>query len=170
MENSEALDLIAELALGLAGFSGVVVALGSSPASWMKVDRLRLAALLAASLGALFLALGAIFFINLGIGLDQSYRISSALMAIHGAAILLTIVPKAWRITRNTTGLTSTYSVAVFIPAVVLLSANTVIQAASVMPDQNSNRFGIFLGGLVALLLIGTVQFVRLLFVRRDDR
>jgi len=169
MEHAEALYVIAELALGLAGFSGVVVALGTSPGSWPVADRLRLAGLLAVSLGALFIALVALLLDNLNVGSDTSWRISSALMSLHGLAILLTIIPKAWRITRDTAGLTSPYSLFVFIPMVVLSSANSIIQAANTIVHQSGNRFGVLFGGLIALLLFGGVLFVRLLFIRRDD-
>jgi len=168
MNQFDAMTIVAELALGIAGFSGVVVALGSRPGIWPRVDRLRLATLLATGLGALFLVLFAMMLILLEVDHDLVWRISSALMALHGLAMMITIVPGAWSITRNTTGMKSPYSVAVFIPTVVLGAANILVQSMNAVGILSVDRFGIFFAGLVILLLNSGTQFVRLLFVARD--
>ena len=54
---SETLSTIAELALGLAGFTGVLVVLGRQPGRFSPAEGFRLAVLLVASLSALFLSL-----------------------------------------------------------------------------------------------------------------
>jgi hypothetical protein len=168
MDKFDALILVAELALGISGFSGVVVALGTSLGNWPEVDRLRLAALLAAGVGALFLVLIALLLIMLGIDADRVWRISSILMSVHGIGVMFTIVPRAWAITRTTTGMKSPYSVAVFIPIVITLCINIIVQLMNATGILNGDPFGIFFAGLVILLLISGAQFLRLLFVRRD--
>jgi hypothetical protein len=168
MDQYDALILVAELALGISGFSGVVVALGTSLGDWPEVDRLRLAALLAAGIGALFLVLIALLLIMLDVDGDRVWRISSILMSAHGLGVMFTIVPRAWAITRDTSGMKSPYSVAVFIPVVFMLCINIVVQLVNATGILNRDPFGIFFAGLVILLLISGVQFLRLLFVKRD--
>lgn len=167
MDHFDALVIIAELALGIAGFSGVVVALGARPGVWPKVDRLRLATLLASSLGALFLALIALMLLMLKVGDGLVWKISSLLMALLLFVMLITIVPGAWSITRNTTGITSPYSVAVFIPTVVVAAGTVLVQLSSTAGLISIDAFGVLFGGLVILLIISGTQFVRLLFMVR---
>jgi hypothetical protein len=53
----EALSLIAEVAVFLAGFGGVAVVLGRGPGRWSPGDALRIRLLFTAALGALFASL-----------------------------------------------------------------------------------------------------------------
>lgn len=168
MDPFDALMLVGELSLGIAGFSGVVVALGKRPTAWARVDRIRLATLLAASLGAMFYVLLALL---LTIFIDDRqvvWRVSSLFVAVHLLAMLVAFVPAAWSITRETTGLTSPYSIAVFIPIVVLSIAMLIVQVLSAAKLLPLDPFGAFFAGLVALLLISGTQFVRLLFAGRE--
>ncbi len=151
MDQFDAMTVIAELALGIAGFSGVVVALGSRPGKWPRVDRLRLATLLATGLGALSLVLFAMMLIMLEVDIDLVWRISSFLMALHVLVIMFTIVPGAWSITRDTTGMKSQYSVIVFIPTVILGVVNILAQSVNAVGIFSIDRFGIFFAGLVIL-------------------
>lgn len=167
MEQIDALVYIAELALGIAGFSGVVVALGTRPGVWPMVDRLRLATLLVSGLGALFLVLIAMMLLMLNIGDTFVWRISSCLMALLLLVMLTTIVPRAWSITRETTGMKSAYSVAVFIPSVIVGVVTALFQSANAIGSFENDAFGILFGGLVVLLIVSGTQFVRLLFMVR---
>jgi hypothetical protein len=61
MDPSEVLMLIVEASLGLAGFAGVVTAVGQrSVAGLVELQRLNLVNLLAIAFGALFMSLGAL--------------------------------------------------------------------------------------------------------------
>lgn len=167
MNPYDALIIVAELALGIAGFSGVVVALGARPGIWPRVDRLRLAALLSFSLGALLIVLIALTLLALNFGDQTVWRLSSLFMTILFAAILLSIVPGAWSITRHTTGLKSSYSMAVFIPSVLATAVSVVVQIMNVFGLFTEQAFGAMFSGLAVALTISGVNFVRLLFVAR---
>lgn len=167
MDPFDALVLIAELSLGIAGFSGVVVALGSLPGSWPRVDRLRLAALLTTSLGAMFIALFSLLLVMLDIDVGVVWRISSLVLALLLTVVMIAIVPGAWSITRETAGLTSPYAIGVFIPTVVLVIATALAGLANAAGMFGADAFGVYFGGLVVLLLISGIQFVRLFFVAR---
>ncbi|HSN72949.1 MAG TPA: hypothetical protein VLT59_15640, partial [Steroidobacteraceae bacterium] len=57
MDSTELLTAIAEIALGLAGFSGVMTAFMQRPGRLTGIETYRIGVLLGASLGAMFLAL-----------------------------------------------------------------------------------------------------------------
>ena len=57
MEAASTLEVLAEIAIAIAGFSGVVAALTIHTAQWSELDKIRLRALLQASLGTAFFSL-----------------------------------------------------------------------------------------------------------------
>jgi hypothetical protein len=57
LEAADTLLTLAEVSLGLAGFAGIVVVFGRGPGALPPADSLRLAALVGASFGTLFLSL-----------------------------------------------------------------------------------------------------------------
>ena len=95
MELTELLIGIAEIAIAMAGFTGVVVAFGSrSQGTWHPGDRLRLAFLLEASRTAAGFALGALLLYTMLGDVSSTWRLSSAAWVL-GTAISL------WRSHRN---------------------------------------------------------------------
>ena len=54
-----------------------------------------------------------------------------------------------------------------FIPTVVLVIATTLAELANAAGVFGTDAFGVYFGGLVVLLLISGIQFVRLFFVSR---
>jgi hypothetical protein len=169
MNHFDALFIISELALGIAGFSGVVVALGARPGVWPRVDRLRLATLLASSLGALVVALITLMLLMLNASEALIWSISSLLVALLLFVLLFVFVRGAGSIPRHTTGMMSPYSIAVFIPTVVVAALTAVVQLSSAVGLISIDAFGVLFGGLVILLVISCTQFVRLLFMVRRE-
>ena len=167
MNQFDALVVVAELALGVAGFSGVVMALGARPSEWLKADKLRLATLLGTSLGAMFLALLAIALAKLGLEIERVWRISSLVFAVHLTILASRIVPGGWEVTRSDGGITAPYTIAVFIPTVVVTVLTIIVMFANAFALMRFDAFGVFFSGLCILLLISGTQFVRLLFVTR---
>ena len=83
MDIVEQLIGVSEIAIALAGFTGVVVAFGSrSSGAWHPGDRLRLTFLLEASLTAIGFALLALLLINSPIPESIAWTVSSALWAV----------------------------------------------------------------------------------------
>jgi len=79
----DAFEILAEVALGIAGFGSIAIVLGRDEAGWLPSDLFRTSALFLSSLGALLLAL-------LTIGLDASglpeqtvWRGASAALIVH---------------------------------------------------------------------------------------
>lgn len=167
MDPYDALVIIAELALGIAGFSGVVVALGAGPGAWPRADRLRLATLLASALGTVFIALIGLTLTTLRFDLTFAWRVSGLLVALLLLVMLVTLVPGALSIIRTTAGMTSPYNMGVFIPTILVAVATILVEVANAAGMLPLDSFGVLFGGLVVLLLISAIQFVRLIFVAR---
>jgi hypothetical protein len=161
----ETLALVAELALGLAGFTGVLVVLGRQPGRFSAGEAFRLAILLVGSLSALFLSLAPLVLHDLGVAGPALWRTASGFMAVTllGSAVLLAGPTRRFRAGRHEAYspwvLTSVASGAVLVFFLQLLNGLGVAWP----PNP-----GVFTLGLVFFLASAAVQFVRILFVRSD--
>ena len=89
MELTELLIGIAEIAIAMAGFTGVVVAVGSrSQGAWHPGDRLRLVFLLEASLTAAGFALSALLLYTIWGDTAETWRLLSAVWVVATALSL----------------------------------------------------------------------------------
>jgi hypothetical protein len=87
--DSDLLQTIAEIAITLAGFTGVVAFLGQrARGEWRTVDLFRFNQLLAGSLAALLLSFAPILLFKLGVPEPLAWRASSGLVALYLAAAL----------------------------------------------------------------------------------
>ena len=163
MSEAETLTAIAELALGLAGFSAIVIALGERSGR-TSVDRLAVIFLLSASFVTLFLALTPLVLVALGLSESSSFRASSAVMVIVAIVWLVALVPPGFRENVLQPMKQSVFTVIVLGLAV----ANIVLQGVSAARLIGVDPFGIYLVGLFAYLLGAAATFFRiLLFVTR---
>jgi hypothetical protein len=85
----ESLLTIAQLALGLAGFSGVILVFSGSPDAMHPMDRLRMRMLLSMSLGAMILCVLPFGIELLGIEGDTLWRICSGALVVTLAPIAI---------------------------------------------------------------------------------
>jgi hypothetical protein len=87
--DSDLLQTIAEIAITLAGFAGVVAFLGQrARGDWRTVDLFRFNQLLAGSLAALLLSFAPILLFKLGVPEPLAWRASSGLLALYLAVSL----------------------------------------------------------------------------------
>jgi hypothetical protein len=163
MSEAETLTAVAELALGLAGFSAIVIALGERSGR-ISVDRLAVIFLLTASFVTLFLALIPLVLVALGLGESSSFRVSSAAMVIVAIVWLVALVPAGFR-----ENVLEPMKESVFTPiALGLAVANIVLQGVSAAGLIGADPFGIYPLGLFVYLLGAASTFFRiLLFVTR---
>jgi hypothetical protein len=78
MDASEALATAAQVAVAIAGFTGVVVAFGTVPIhEWSDAQRFRLKMLIATSVFPLFWSLMALFLLTTGLGAGTVWTVSS---------------------------------------------------------------------------------------------
>jgi hypothetical protein len=165
----DALLTVAEVALGLAGFSGVVAVFGRPGGGWADADRFRLTVLLNTSISALLLALVGVGLALAGLGNDALAGVSSGLMLATGIVSWAVLRPQQKRFReqyRDAPGMrTDRYRVLVFGGSAI----NLVAQLVNLLGFPFGRHFSVFFFGLVWLLFMGLLQFVRVLFIRPPD-
>lgn len=154
MQSSDILQTIAEVAVALTGFSGVVVVLGSRGAgSWSKEDLLQLRTLVEPSLLALF---GSFLpgTVQLAVPSEPfAWRISTGALGLLGVAALVAFVRRS-RIAGTTFGQRVLTVVSIIgLGALFLASAGVVSQYELV-----------FVLGLILALIVAAYNFLLLLF------
>ena len=162
MEGAEILATVAQIAVTLAGFTGIVVVLGDPGARLVPIQTYRVAILLVLSLGAMTLALIPSALFLAGLRGASVWRPASALLAAFSALLLLVFIPLTVRFRRHFPE--------IFNPKILLSLAaghalNLVVQAAVAAGAFERERAGLYVLGLLWLLLHGAYQFVRILFI-----
>jgi hypothetical protein len=164
-DQHEALLAIAQIALGLAGFGGVFVAMSQSGNRVRDIaDTYRLVLLLTVSLSTLFLSLLPVALERLGITGDLLWRTSNALFFVMLGALLVFF--HRWRTRHRDVireGEAPVVAVVVWGLSGVMVVAELLGAAALVGPPE-----GIFLLGLVFLVAFGSFLFARMLFLWRS--
>ena len=163
IEAARGLAAIAQIGLGFTGFIAVVVTLSGDPRTWARIDRLRVASMLADSLATMFFALLPFALVHVGAAPETTFRIASALLASFLTTSAIVIVSRRERrdvvphgvVTRRIVVLTT--SLRTLVIAFQVANAAGIFGAASI---------GVFLFGLMWLLAECGFLLVRLLFVR----
>jgi hypothetical protein len=160
-----ALLTFAQVAIGLAGFSAILVALSGKPHQWTPVDAFRIRNILAFSFQSVFLSL--VPFVLAFFSLPQStvWRVSLLILAIATLGGVLLVVSGVYRLSPperavlNAVVVSTVIAILCFMAAVELLAAFGIVHRAS----------GVFFLGLVVLLGISTALVARFLFARPAD-
>lgn len=163
LQGGEALSTIAEVGLGLAGFTGILVALGRSRAAFSRPEILRLLLLLVSSLGAVFLALLPFALHESGVVGVACWRLSSIVLV---AFTSIALVYLGYQIQRHRAEFGELFSSAVFVIVATGSVAIVVLQLGNVVGLWAPPRSGPYVFGLLWLLFIASLQFARILFVR----
>jgi hypothetical protein len=164
LQGGEALSTIAEVGLGLAGFTGILVALGRSGATFSRPEVLRLLLLLVSSFGAVFLALFPFALHESGVSGVACWRLSSAVLA---AFTSISLAYLGYQIQRHRGEFGELFSRVVFVSVATGSLVIVVLQLGNVVGLGAPPRSGPYLFGLLWLLFIASLQFARILFVRR---
>jgi hypothetical protein len=162
---ASALLTLAQVAIGLAGFSAILVALSGKPDQWTPVDAFRIRNILAFTFQSVFLSL--IPFVLTFFSLPEStvWKVSLLILAIATLGNVLLVLSGVYRLSRSERavlklGVVSTVMAALFsMAAVELLAAFGIVRPAS----------GVFFLGLIVLLGISTMLVARFLFARPAD-
>ena len=157
MDVVEILIGITEIAVALAGFTGVVVAFGSrSQGSWHPGDRLRLTFLLEASLTAGAFALLGLLLSSAGFEIAYSWAICSVGWSVYMLVSLLTS-RSALKDNQSSHGdvdrIANRITATLFLLMIALQGSNAVLW----------NEFAPFLAALILNLAGAAMQFTRLI-------
>jgi hypothetical protein len=162
VDASEVLSTIAQIALGLAGFSAVLIALSGEPRRWTPIDAFRITGMLAYSFGALFLSLIPLVLGSFSLPEPTIWRVASGLTGIFllgGSALAL----------RRFRRLTTPHQVALGSRAAYanqgVLSFIGLLEVAAAVCLIGPSA-GFFILGLVVLLGFAAYIVARFLFAR----
>lgn len=161
MEPGDSLLTIAEISLGLAGFTAVVAAF-TRPEGLAPADRWRFVVLFSIALQVLFLSFIPIGLESSGFSEATTWRASSGVFAVAWAVtgvLILRSVPDRWTMDPAPT---VAGALPVFIPA----AANFLIQVCNAIGWPVAPSFVSYLAGLLILLYIGAVFFAFLVLYR----
>jgi hypothetical protein len=160
VNGAEILTTIAQLSMGVTGFSGIAIAFNRQPGRLEDVEAYRVLILFANSLGATFLSLLPFAFFYLGWNDATIWRTSNGLCSLFGITFLATYLPptrKYWRECRELFSLPQLC----FVVSGHLI--NALIGALGFLPGR---ALSVFLIGLLWLLFHSVFQFGRILFVQ----
>jgi hypothetical protein len=166
MSADDALGLLAEIAVAIAGFSSIVVVFGGrSEGRWSRADRARLSLLVGGSLAVLFFALfpSAIRFLHGGESI--TWGASSGLFATFLIAYNVWANRRMRGLFAFEPGALNPY---VAISMLLLLAVALVLQVLNLVGPFHLES-GPYVVGLVLLLMVSATQFVRLVFTSIDS-
>lgn len=156
------LQTIAEISIGLAGFSGLIVAFRKSPGPLTDVQKFRLRILFANAFGAMFLSLLPDLLMSFGVPGSRIWFDSSA--ALLGCSVIFI----AWFVVAG-------HRIAKIAPEIFnwiifysMTSGHIIVvmlQGAVMIGFIQGRAPGAFTVGLIWYLVHATFQFVRMLFI-----
>jgi hypothetical protein len=165
VERSEVLLAIAQVALGLAGFGGVFVALRREEQGTREpANAYRLVLLQSSALSTLLLSLLPLGFESVGIPEAAIWALSSGLMAVLIGTVSLVAVRMRRRYREEIrAGEEPRVATLTWMLAVLTVAA----QLANAFGLFGARAFGAFLCGLIFLVAFGSYLFARMLFLWR---
>jgi hypothetical protein len=162
---ASALLTVAQVAVGLAGFATILVALSGKPHLWTPVDAFRIRNILAFSFQSIFLSLVPFLLAFFSVPESTVWRVSPLILAIATFGDVLLVLSGVYRLSRPERAVLKAAvvsSVAVILFAMgtaELLAAFAIIGPAA----------GVFFLGLIVLLGVSTALVARFLFARPAD-
>jgi hypothetical protein len=163
----ELLIAVAQLALGVAGFSGIAMYFKRKPGPLTNIEVYRIAILFFNAFAAVFLALAPFPLEAFGFSGPSVWRISSAIMAAFEIAFHWYYLPRSQRYLRQVPELFNRYSLVLTYTGGL---GNLVLQLANALGIAGSRHAAIFMLGVLWLLFHATFQFGRILFVQPTEK
>lgn len=162
---ASALLTLAQVAIGLAGFSAILVALSGKPHQWTPVDAFRIRNILALSFQSVFLSL--IPFVLAFFSLPESmvWKVSLLVIAVATLGGVLLVLGGVYRLSPAERAVLKAVVVSTVTAILVVMAAVELLAAFGVVRPAP----GVFFLGLVVLLGVSTVLVARFLFARPAD-
>ncbi len=159
----ELLVAVAQLALGVAGFSGIAMYFKRKPGPLTQIEVYRIAILFFNSFAAMFLSLVPFPLQAFGLSGPTVWRLGSGLMAVFELMFLYYYLPRSQRYLRQVPELFNRYSLVLTYTGGI---GNLALQSANALGVTGPRPAAIFMLGTLWLLFHATFQFGRILFVQ----
>jgi hypothetical protein len=162
---ANALLTFAQVAIGLAGFSAILVALSGKPHQWTPVDAFRIRNILAFSFQSVFLALTPFVLAFFSLPERAVWQISLLILATATLGSVLLVLSGVYRLSPSERAVLKAVVVSTVVAILCLMAAVELLAAFGIVRPAS----GVFFLGLVVLLGISTVLVARFLFARPAD-
>lgn len=166
MEFPESLQVIAEVGIGLAGFSGLIVALRRSAGPLEEIHKFRLQVLLSLAFGAIFLSFLPELLFSFGVPANILWKISSTCLSFYSVLFLVWLISASRRLMVSHAEI---FSRAVLSAIVAGHTIVVIVQLAFIFSILDVSDSAAYLLALFWYLLHSAHQFIRMLFVQPAD-
>ena len=163
MEFHGSLQIIAEIGLGLAGFSGLIVALRKDVGPLTAVQKYRLQILLSLAFGAMFLSFLPELLFSFGTDPQDVWRLSSACLSIYSTLFLIWWIRESLYIKDANPELFNWFAFSRMVAGHVVI---IFMQLSSVFSIFDFADDATYVVALIWYLLHSVQQFARMLFVQ----
>lgn len=153
------------MAIGLAGFSAILVALSGKPHQWTPVDAFRIRNILAFSFQSVFLSLIPLVLAFFSLPESTVWQASLLIIAIATLGDVLLVLSGVYRLSRPERAVLKTMVVSLVTAVLLAMAAVELLAAYGIVRPAP----GVFFLGLVVLLGVSTVLVARFLFARPAD-
>lgn len=154
---------VAEIAIGLAGFSGLAVALRRDVGPLSEIQKFRMGVLFGMTFGALFLALLPGLLFDFGVANSMLWPLASAIMIVWSLLFMYLWLSRSRRVARSAPEIFNWLALSIMTTGHVL---NLVLQFGFLFAWFGFEPQGVFGAGLIWYLTHGAQQFVRMLFIQ----
>ena len=162
MSIPDSLQTIAEISIGLAGFSGLIVALRRNAGPLTDVQKYRLRILFAMTFGAMFLSLLPDLLLSFQVPEDRIWFDSSAAMFTYSLGFVYWMITRALRVAKVAPEI---FNWLVFSSLAVAHIIVLLLQLGVVTGLIEGRAPGAFILGLIWYLAHAAQQFVRMMFI-----
>jgi hypothetical protein len=162
---ANALLTVAQVAIGIAAFSAILVALSGKPHLWTPVDAFRIRNILAFSFQSVFLSLVPFVLALFSLREPAIWQVSLLILAIATLADAVLVLTGVYRLSPSERAVlkavvvSTVVAILCFMAAVELFAAFGIVRPAA----------AVFFLGLIVLLGVSTVLVARFLFARPAD-
>jgi len=156
---------LAQVAIGLAGFSAILIALSGKPHQWTAVDAFRIRNILAFSFQSVFLSLIPFVLAFFSVPEATVWKVSLLIIAIATSGGVLLVLSGVYRLTRPERAVLNAVVVATVTATLFITAAVELLAAFGLFRPAA----GVFFLGLVVLLGVSAVLVARFLFARPAD-
>ena len=162
---ANALLAVAQVAIGLAGFSAILVALSGKPHQWTPVDAFRIRNILAFSFQTVFLSVVPLLLALFSLPESTVWKVSPLILALATFGDVLLVLGGVYRLSRLERAVLKAVVIATVIFILFTMATVELLAASGIIrPAQ-----GVFFLGLIVLLGVSTVLVARFLFARPAD-
>lgn len=162
MDIPQSLQIISEIGIGLAGFSGLIVAFRKDAGPLTNVQKYRLQVLLALAFGAMFLALLPELLHYMGVPPDRLWTLAALVLSCYSVVFVIWWVIASHRLKASVPEIFNWFAFSRMAAGHIIV---VLLQLAVIFSLLDDNSPGPYLAALIWYLLHAVQQFTRMLFV-----